>query len=381
MKTTAYWSPFLTNVATINAVINSAKSLRLYSKNYRPIIINACGEFTPFKSNLEKNGIELKNIINFDYHKFLPKQGFLKSRFSYIVIFFISIIPLIIFLKKEKPDYFICHLITSLPILISKIINQKTKFILRISGLININLLRKYFWIFIGHKIFLVTCPTISTLNHIKNKNIFYKDKIVLLRDPVINIRKINKKKKERLSYNIDKKNYNIVCVGRLTKQKNFKLIINSFDQILKIKKNCKLIIIGEGEEKYYLQDLIDKKNLSKNITLVGFEKNIFKFLSNSNLFILSSLWEDPGWVLIEAAISDILILSSNCKNGPSEFIQDNKGGILFQNNSTSDLVNKFREINNLDKKQILAKKLFAKKKANEFTIFNHFLHFERILN
>ena len=127
--------------------------------------------------------------------------------------------------------------------------------------------------------------PTISTLNHIKNKNIFYKDKIVLLRDPVINIRKINKKKKERLSYNIDKKNYNIVCVGRLTKQKNFKLIINSFDQILKIKKNCKLIIIGEGEEKYYLQDLIDKKNLSKNITLVGFEKNIFKFLSNSNLF------------------------------------------------------------------------------------------------
>ena len=98
MKTTAYWSPFLTNVATINAVINSAKSLRLYSKNYRPIIINACGEFTPFKSNLEKNGIELKNIISFDYHKFLPKQGFLKSRFSYIVIFFISIIPLNIFI-------------------------------------------------------------------------------------------------------------------------------------------------------------------------------------------------------------------------------------------------------------------------------------------
>ena len=77
------------------------------------------------------------------------------------------------FLKKEKPDYFVCHLITSLPILISKIINQKTKFILRISGLVNINLLRKYFWILFGHKIFLVTCPTISTLNHIKNKNIW----------------------------------------------------------------------------------------------------------------------------------------------------------------------------------------------------------------
>ena len=158
-------------------------------------------------------------------------------------------------------------------------------------------------------------------------------------------------------------------------------MIINSFDQILKIKKNCKLIIIGEGEEKHYLQDLIDKKNLSKNIALVGFEKNIFKFLLNSDLFILSSLWEDPGWVLVEAAISDTLILSSDCKNGPLEFIENDKGGILFKSNSSNDLVEKFNEINNLDKKQILSKKLFAKKKSDEFTIFKHYSHFEKILS
>ena len=102
MKTVVYWSPFLTNVATISAVINSAKSLKLYSKNYRPIIINACGEFTPYKKNLEDSGIELKNLINFDYHRFLPKVGFLKSRISYLIIFIISLFPLIYFLKKKK---------------------------------------------------------------------------------------------------------------------------------------------------------------------------------------------------------------------------------------------------------------------------------------
>jgi glycosyltransferase involved in cell wall biosynthesis len=174
---------------------------------------------------------------------------------------------------------------------------------------------------------------------------------------------------------------YNIICVGRLTKQKNFKLIINSFDQFLKFKENSKLTIIGEGEDRLSLQSLINKKKLSHKIRLVGFKKNIFKYFKNSDLFILPSLWEDPGWVLIEAAISNILILSSDCKNGPEEFIQDNDGGILFKNNSSKDLIAKFKDVSNLNKNQIFIKKVFAKRKAGKFTLFSHYSNFEKILN
>ena len=255
MKTIAYWSPFLTNVATISAVINSAKSLKLYSKSYKPVIINACGEFSTYKDDLKKQGVELINLIPFNYHKFLFKEGFIKSRISYLIIFFLSFIPLIYFIIKNKPDYFICHLITSLPILISKIIPKKTKFILRISGLPKLNLFRKFYWSCFGNNMFLVTCPTIGTCNEIKNKNLFEQKKIILLRDPVIKINNICKQKNKKIDFKIEEKNFNIVCVGRLTKQKNFAFIINNFQNLIKLKPNSKLYILGDGEQKKYFEN------------------------------------------------------------------------------------------------------------------------------
>ena len=381
MKTVYYWSPYLTNVATIRAVINSAASLKKYSKTYNPIIINSCGEFNKYKKELEIDGIEIVTLLSFNLFKFLPSRGFLLSRFSYILIFILTFFPLLIFIKSKKPDYLIMHLITSLPILISNLIKTKTKYILRISGLPKYNFLRKVFWKKFSRNIHKVTCPTEDTIKDLNKNKLFDSEKLILLRDPVIKINEIIKKKRENINGNFNKENFNIVLIGRLTKQKNFNLIINSFDQFLKIKKNCKLTIVGEGEEMIFLKKLIKKNNLSKHIFLVGFKENVFKYLKNSDLFILSSLWEDPGWVLIEAAASDALILSSDCKNGPIEFVQNNMGGLLFKNNSTKDLIMKFKEINDLTKEQILKKKIFAKKQSKKFTIFEHYLSFEKVLN
>lgn len=381
MKTVYYWSPYLTNVATINAVINSAVSLKKYSKTLKPLIINSCGEFSYHKVKLENSGVEVIDLLSFNLHKFLPSKGFLSSRFSYILIFILTFFPLITFLKSKKPDYLIMHLITSLPILISNLVKTNTKFVLRISGLPKYNLLRKFFWKNFSKNIYKITCPTEATIKDISLKNLFDNEKLVLLRDPIIKINEISRKKKDNISEKFNKGDFNILLIGRLTKQKNFNLIINSFHQFIKIKKNCKLMIIGEGEEKNNLKEIIQKKNLSSNIFLIGFKKNIFKYLRHSNLFILSSLWEDPGWVLVEAAASNTLILSSNCKNGPSEFIQDNRGGLIFQNNSSVDLVENFKKIINLSEEQILEKKIFAKKKSKNFTIFSHYLNFEKLLN
>ena len=85
------------------------------------------------QSYLEKNNVKLKDLT-FNYYNLLPKDGFYKSRISYILIFLISITPLYFFIRKTKPDYFIIHLITSLPLFLSNLFELKTKIILRISG-------------------------------------------------------------------------------------------------------------------------------------------------------------------------------------------------------------------------------------------------------
>ena len=72
---------------------------------------------------------------------------------------------------------------------------------------------------------------------------------------------------------------------------------------------------------------------------------------------------EDPGFVILEAALSNTFIISSNCPNGPNEILSSGKNGLLFKNNNLSDLLSKFDEFKNLNKDQIHSKKILAKKK------------------
>ena len=74
-----------------------------------------------------------------------------------------------------------------------------------------------------------------------------------------------------------------------------------------------------------------------------GYTKKINSYMKNAEAFILSSLWEDPGFVLIEAAMNNLFIISSNCKNGPTEFLNDGEGGILFKSNKKNALFEAFK--------------------------------------
>ena len=380
MKSVYYWSPFLTHVATISAVIESAKSLKKYSRKYDPVIIDVCGEFESYKKILINNQINTINLTSFKYFKFLPKNGFFSSRFSYMLIFLFSFIPLYKVIKKKNPDYFICHLITSLPMLLAKLFNFHSKFILRISGLPKFNFFRKFYWKTCGNVFFRITSPTNATINHLQLIKIFDEKKIFLLQDPIIDIQKIEKLKKQKIDPYFEKNQF-IVAIGRLTKQKNFKFLISCFQKLTDSQPNLKLVILGDGEEMQNLKKLIHTKNLENNIFLLGHSQNVFSYLSRAKLFILSSLWEDPGWVLLEAAASNTLILSSDCKNGPSEIIDNNNAGQLYKSDDEQDFINKFNKIMSLDKAQINSKKLFAKKKSYSYTKFQHFKNLEEIIN
>ena len=101
---------------------------------------------------------------------------------------------------------------------------------------------------------------------------------------------------------------------------------------------------------------------MNEKIFLKGYSKNIFFFMKKAEVFILSSLWEDPGFVLIEAALCNLFIISSDCKNGPSEFLLNGNAGILFKSNKENELkkslVDFVNQNSNLKDKMKLAKKI-----------------------
>ena len=383
MKTVFYWSPCLNKVGTVISTLNSAISLSKYSKGkYKIKIINTCGEWDEYLELFKKNNI---NVINFrfKFFQYLPKNGFLRSRFSYLVIILFSFLPLIKILKKEKPEFMIIHLITSLPIILNNLIKFKTKFILRISGYPKLNFFRKILWKNSSKNLFCITCPTEDLIVNLKKQNIFLKDKIFYLQDAIINIQDYIKQNKiNNPEFKLDIKKYSnyFLSVGRLTKQKNYSYLISEFANFLKINKNEKLLIIGEGEEKYKLKELIRKKGLINNVFLIGKIDNVYPYMKKAKALILSSLWEEVGFVIVEAAFSNLFVISSNCPNGPKEFLENGKAGYLFESNTKDNLNEKLMYFVQNEKK-LISLKIRAKKNSAKYTPFRHYLSLQKILS
>ena len=375
-----YWSLFFTNIATIKAVIKSAESLVKFSKKekYNVSLIDAIGEWDEYKNIIDKK-IKIIKLSKIKLKDYIPKNSFLKSRLSYIIIFFWNFFKLKSLINNNKPDFLVIHLMTSLPIFLSLFLSEDTKIILRISGLPKINLLRHLFWKIFANKIYKVTCPTKSTYDYIRKKKIFREEKMDVLCDPIIDLKEYRLKKIEKFNFEELKNKKYIIGIGRLTKQKNFELIINFFKKISNTYPNLNLVIIGEGEKKTKLKKMSINLGIEKRIYFLGYQKNVFKYLTRSECFILTSLWEDPGFVLVEAALAGVPIISSECPNGPKEIIQNN--GFLFQNNNLNDLLIKFRDFLNTDKKEIYRNKVILKKRIKKFTLFEHYKKLNQIIN
>jgi len=379
-KKVFYWSPHINEqIATVKAVVNSALSLIKYSKNYDPTIINVFGEWNSLKNLLNDNNLNFKNLMNLNIK--LPINGFLKSRIFYTFLSLVILIPLYKFLRKEKPDYLIIHLITVPVLILCFFFNFKTKFILRISGYPKLNFLRKIFWKLVSKKIYKIFTPTQITKKMLIDNEIFNENKIFLLRDPIISIRNLNTLKRQKISNDFNHNNY-ILSIGRLTKQKNFQFLIKAYTLLKKeVMHLPKLIIIGEGEEKNNLNHKIRENNMEKDIFILGYKSNVFQYLHKSLFFLLSSSWEDPGFVLVEAAASNKLILSSNVLSGPKEFLYNKSSGFLFEKENIRDFKNKVKYIlSNINSKEIFINKVNAKKNSKNYTLFFHFKELIKLL-
>lgn len=375
-----YWSPFFTNIATIKAVIRSADSLVKFSKKekYNVSLIDAIGEWDKYENIINKK-IKIIKLSKINLINYIPKNSFLKSRLSYIIIFFWNFFKLKSLINNDKPEFLVIHLMTSLPIFLSLFLTKNTKIILRISGLPKINFIRHLFWKIFAKRIYKVTCPTKSTYDYILKKKIFIKKKMEVLSDPIIDLKEYRLKKIEKFNFEELKNKKYIIGIGRLTKQKNFELIINFFKQISNTYPNLNLVLIGEGENKTRLKKLSINLGIEKRVYFLGYQKNIFKYLTRAECFILTSLWEDPGFVIVEAALAGVPIISSDCPNGPKEIIQNN--GFLFQNNDLNDLLIKFKDFLNTDKKLIYRNKVILKKRVKKFTLLEHYKKLSQIID
>ena len=373
MKKIFFWSPYLSNVATIKNVLNSAMSMKKYNKKSLNIsILDVIGEWSKYEKEIQALKINLIKMPGFKLDKFFPIEGFLKSRIIFFLIFFFKFFSLRKIIKYEKPEYFIIHLLSFLPFTLMIFSNFETRFILRISGLPKLTILRKLFWKIISKKIYMVTCPSYKTKLDLLKTGIFPEKILKILYDPIIDVDKINKNLMKTNKYNFSDKKY-FLNIGRLTKQKNQLLLLKAFSKISNSNKDLNLVIVGEGEERSKLESYIKSKNLGTKVFLVGYTENVYPLIKKSIAIISSSLWEDPGAVMIEASYCNKNVISSNCPNGPEEFLSTDSGNYLFRNNDVVSLINKINCFLKDDENRKFLQILSCKRKSRNYTIFKHY--------
>ena len=168
-----------------------------------------------------------------------------------------------------------------------------------------------------------------------------------------------------------------ILNVARFEKQKNHLMLLESFKKIHN-KIEAKLVLIGYGSEKKNILEYINRNNLKNKVLLISDSKNIFSYFKIADLFVLTSIYEGFGNVLVEAGIFKIPIISTNCKSGPKEILNNGQFGDLVDIGDTKKLSKlMIKNLNKPNKDKIL--KMYRSLKI--YNIKKHIIKYEKIFN
>jgi glycosyltransferase involved in cell wall biosynthesis len=161
----------------------------------------------------------------------------------------------------------------------------------------------------------------------LENKYNWRRGTVKVLYNPVVNEEKVHHYNLPHEWFVVNKPPV-ILGVGRLIPDKNFSLLINAFYHVRQ-KLECRLIILGQGEEADVLRKLIYRLNLQNDVHMPGYVNNPYDYMSHASVFVLSSIREGLPTVLIEALACGCPVVSTRCPSGPTEILENGKYGEL----------------------------------------------------
>jgi glycosyltransferase involved in cell wall biosynthesis len=248
-------------------------------------------------------------------------------------------------LKKINPDIIIStldHLNLAL-LLVKPLLPDKTLLFLRECNLTSSNLSSgfKNFIFRILKKWLLnsadrIICPADAIRNDLRINFGIKPEKMVTIYNPV----QVEVIRSGLQSHHPDAPNsgYKIVSVGTLEHRKGFDLLINAMSKIVEKNNKIHLTILGDGPEKENLSKQVKSLSLSDHVTLEGYQQDPYIYLSNADLFVLSSRYEGLPNAMLESLACGTPVVAFNCPGGIDEIIVNESQGVLVPENDVHAL-------------------------------------------
>lgn len=118
------------------------------------------------------------------------------------------------------------------------------------------------------------------------------------------------------------------LACGRLVEQKGYPVLLKAFARVV-AEQDAELHILGVGPLQPTLKRLAANLGIAERVRFLGFRSNPFAHMEAADVFVLSSLWEGFGNVIVEAMAMGTAVVSTRCPHGPDEIITDGEDGIL----------------------------------------------------
>ncbi|WP_158289272.1 glycosyltransferase [Paenibacillus flagellatus] len=114
----------------------------------------------------------------------------------------------------------------------------------------------------------------------------------------------------------------NVLAIGRLNPEKGFHRLIQSLPELLKVKPDAMLWILGVGPLEQELRSLSESLGVGERVVFKGFENNPYRWLKHADLFVLPSYYEGLPNVLLEAIAVECPVLVVNHPGGTKEIME-----------------------------------------------------------
>ncbi len=132
--------------------------------------------------------------------------------------------------------------------------------------------------------------------------------------------------------------------VGRLTGTKNYALFLRAAKIILQERKDVFFLLVGDGPERHGLEALARRLGIEDNLIFTGWSDDIDKYLAIMDVFVLTSVMEGFGLVLLEAMKFSLPVVSTSV-GGVPEVVAEGETGLLIPSDNDGELAHKVQRL------------------------------------